>query len=83
VEHKPRYAEMCARMLQQCEAIVGGRDALAAYLGAQPEALAQWLQARTGPPRAAFERAVDLILQEHDRRIRAQEAAPKRRRGER
>jgi hypothetical protein len=46
--------------------------------------LEDWLAARSGPPRAAFERAMELILAEHDRRA-AQEAAgvPKRRRTDR
>ncbi|HVL34967.1 MAG TPA: hypothetical protein VM489_04775 [Burkholderiales bacterium] len=83
MEQKPRYAEMCARILQQCEAIVGGRAALARHLGSDETALSQWLAGRAGPPRPMFEKAVELILQEHDRRIQAQEAAPRRRRSDR
>jgi hypothetical protein len=46
--------------------------------------LEEWLAARSGPPRAAFERAMEIILAEHDRRA-AQESAgvPKRRRSDR
>jgi len=46
------------------------------------EDLGAWLAARSGPPRAVFERAMELILEEHDRRIRDQEAAPRRRRSD-
>ena len=75
---------MCARILQQCEQLQGGREQLAAFLGAKRSELEEWLDARSGPPRAVFERAMELILAEHDRRA-AREAAgvPKRRRSDR
>jgi hypothetical protein len=75
---------MCARILQQCEFLKGGRQPLAAFLGVQPRELEEWLAGRDGPPRAVFERAMELILAEHDRRS-AQAAAgvPKRRRTDR
>ena len=75
---------MCARILQQCEQLQGGGDKLAAFLGVKRAELDDWLAARSGPPRAVFERAMELILAEHDRRA-AQEAAgvPKRRRTDR
>ena len=75
---------MCARILQQCEYLHGGRDPLARYLGVSPRELEEWLAGREGPPRAVFERAMELILAEHDRRT-AQAAAgvPKRRRTDR
>lgn len=75
---------MCARILQQCEFLQGGRERLAAYLQVSKKDLDDWIAARSGPPRSAFERAMELILAEHDRRA-AQEAAgvPKRRRTDR
>jgi len=75
---------MCARILHQCEYLQGGRAPLAAFLGVRPAELEDWLAARSGPPREVFERAMELILAEHDRRS-AQEAAgvPKRRRTDR
>jgi len=81
--HQPRWAEMCARILQQCEHLQGGRDRLARFLGVQAAELDEWLAARSGPPRAVFERAMELILAEHDRRT-AREAAgvPRRRRSD-
>lgn len=81
---QPRWAEMCARILQQCEHLEGGRDKLARFLGVPASALDEWLAARSGPPRAVFERAMELILAEHDRRS-AREAAgvPRRRRTDR
>ena len=75
---------MCARILQQCEYLQGGRDRLAGFLQVSRKDLDDWIAARSGPPRAAFERAMEIILAEHDRRA-AQEAAggPKRRRSDR
>ena len=75
---------MCARILQQCEYLKGGRPQLAAFLGVQPREVEDWIAGRDGPPREVFERAMELILAEHDRRS-AQEAAgvPKRRRSDR
>jgi hypothetical protein len=75
---------MCARILQQCEHLQGGRDRLARFLGVPRSDLDEWLEGRTGPPRPVFERAMEIILAEHDRRA-AQEAAgvPKRRRTDR
>jgi hypothetical protein len=75
---------MCARILQQCEHLQGGRNPLASFLGVSPAQLDDWLAARSGPPRAVFERAMELILAEHDRRA-AREAAgvPRRRRTDR
>ena len=75
---------MCARILQQCEYLQGGRERLAAFLQVSRAELDEWLAARSGPPREAFERAMEIILAEHDRRA-AQEAAgvPKRRRTDR
>ncbi len=85
MEKQPRWAEMCARILQQCEALRGGREGLAAFLGVAPDDLAEWVSARSGPPRAVFEKAVDVILAEHDRRSQLEKAkgsAPRRRRSD-
>lgn len=74
---------MCARILQQCEALQGGRENLAALLGVHPHQLALWLTAKSGPPRSVFEKAMDVILAEHDRRTHLEEArvpTPRRRR---
>jgi hypothetical protein len=79
MEHKPRWAEMCARILQQCEVLRGGRSQLASFLGVQPDALADWVEGKSGPPRAVFEKAMEVILAEHDRRAAAS-PPPKRRR---
>jgi hypothetical protein len=83
MERQPRWAEMCARILQQCEALKGGREKLAAFLGVHPHDLAQWLAARAGPPRAVFEKAMEAILEELDRRTKLEEQmGPRRRRGD-
>ena len=76
---------MCARILQQCEALRGGRKGLAAFLGVPEEDLAMWVSARSGPPRAVFEKAVDVILAEHDRRAQQEKTkgpTPRRRRSD-
>jgi hypothetical protein len=54
MEHKPRWTEMCARILQQCEVLRGGRENLAAFLGVNPDELADWVEAKAGPPRSVF-----------------------------
>jgi hypothetical protein len=86
MEQQPRWAEMCARILQQCEALRGGREKLASFLGVHPTELAYWVAGRSGgPSREVFEKAVGLILEEHDRRAKAQEERgplPRRRRGD-
>ena len=71
---------MCARILQQCQALRGGRENLAAFLEVHPHDLALWVSAKSGPPRAVFEKAMELILAEHDRRAELEKAAPRRRR---
>lgn len=79
MEHKPRWAEMCARILQQCELVRGGRENLAAFLEVHPQDLALWIAAKSGPPRPVFEKAMEIILDEHDRRAPVEQAAPRRR----
>jgi len=74
---------MCARILQQCESLRGGRENLAAFLGVHPHQLALWVAAKSGPPRVIFDKAIDVILEEHYRRAQAQEqeaSPPPRRR---
>jgi hypothetical protein len=46
--------------------------------------VAIWLGGKAGPPRAVFEKAMEIILAEHDRRAALEEAGrmPRRRRGE-
>jgi DNA-binding transcriptional regulator YdaS (Cro superfamily) len=82
MEHKPRWAEMCASILKQCEVVQGGRENLAEYLGVHPTQVAVWVSGRSGPPRAVFERAMEIILAEHDRRAALDETGrtPRRRR---
>jgi hypothetical protein len=84
MEKQPRWAEMCARILQQCEALRGGRESLAAFLGVHPYDLAIWISGKSGPPRAVFEKAMELILAEHDRRasLQTEENPPRRRRSD-
>jgi hypothetical protein len=77
---QPRWAEMCARILQQCEALRGGRENLAAFLGVDPKELEPWLAAQAGPPRTVFEKAMEIILEEHDRRQRVEATGTPRRR---
>jgi predicted urease superfamily metal-dependent hydrolase len=82
MEQQPRWAEMCARILQQCESIRGGRENLAAFLGVHPTEVAYWVAAKSGgPSREVFEKAVGIILEEHDRRAQAvQKSGPPPRR---
>jgi hypothetical protein len=86
MEQQPRWAEMCARILQQCESIRGGRESLAEFLGVHPTEVAYWVAGKSGgPSREVFERAVGLILEEHDRRAQLLERTgqvPKRRKSD-
>ena len=70
---------MCARILQQCVALRGGRENLAEFLGVHPTALSPWLTGKSGPPRSIFEKAMEIILAEHDRRTEIEQHAPRRR----
>lgn len=74
MEHKPRWAEMCARILQQCEVVQGGRESLARHLDVHPHQLALWVAGKGGPPREVFEKAMEIILAEHERRALAEQA---------
>ena len=84
MEHKPRWAEMCASILRQCEMVRGSREKLAEFLGVHPSQVAIWMSGKSGPPRAVFDKAMEIILAEHDRRSALEEAGrtPRRRRGE-
>jgi hypothetical protein len=84
MEQKPRWAEMCAQILKQCEAVRGSRENLAEFLGVHPSQVAIWLSGRSGPPRAVFEKAMEIILAEHDRRTALEQAGrmPRRRRSD-
>lgn len=81
MDHKPRWAEMCARILQQCEVVVGGRKKLASCLDAHPQNVALWQTGKSGPPREVFDKAIDIILAEHDRRAAMEQTGdmPRRR----
>ncbi|HWA36977.1 MAG TPA: hypothetical protein VG873_03870 [Burkholderiales bacterium] len=73
---------MCARILQQCEVILGGRERLAEHLGVHPSQVALWTGGKSGgPPREVFDKAIDVILAEHDRRaaLETSGAMPQRR----
>jgi len=47
VEH-PRWADMCARILHQCQFLRGGRENLARFLDVPEGDLEQWLAAKAG-----------------------------------
>jgi len=84
MEQKPRWAEMCAQILKQCETVRGGRESLATFLGVHPTQVAIWVSGRSGPPRAVFEKAMEIILAEHDRRETLEQSGrmPQRRRSD-
>ena len=80
MEQQPRWAEMCARILQQCQFLKGGRDNLAAHLQVPKHELTLWLTGKSGPPRSVFEKAMEIILEEHDRRAKVADSMPTGRR---
>ena len=71
---------MCAQILKQCEVVRGGREPLAQYLGVHPSQVAIWIGGRSGPPRDVFEKAMEIILAEHERRAALEQAGPTPRR---
>jgi hypothetical protein len=75
---------MCAAILKQCEVVRGGRENLAAFLEVHPHQLALWLTGKSGPPRSVFEKAMEIILAEHDRRAALENSGqtPRRRRSD-
>lgn len=75
---------MCARILQQCEVVSGGREKLASLLEVHPQDLATWIAAKSGPPRPVFDKAIDIILAEHERRAAVEQSTqvPRRRRSD-
>ena len=84
MEQKPRWAEMCAHILRQCEVVRGSRESLAQFLGVHPSHVAIWISGKSGPPRTVFEKAMEIILAEHDRRAALEQAGalPRRRRSD-
>lgn len=62
-----------------------GEAMLASIPEVHPHDLPLWLAACSGPPRPVFEKAVDIILAERERRAAAEESAsvPRRRRTDR
>ena len=58
----------------------GGREYLAAYLGVHPSQVALWIGGKSGPPRSVFEKALEIILAEHDRRAALEQGGPTPRR---
>ena len=76
------YVEEVSRGPRSIEMVGTGT---AAFLGVTPDDLTEWVSARSGPPRAVFEKAVDVILAEHDRRALVEKekgAVPRRRRSD-
>jgi hypothetical protein len=75
---------MCAAILKQCEVVRGGRENLAAFLEVHPHQLALWLTGKSGPRRSVFEKAMEIILAEHDRRAALENSGqtPRRRRSD-
>jgi CheY-like chemotaxis protein len=57
--------KISARLLKRVEAIKGGREQLAQYLGVHPHDLAQWIAAESFPPRVVFEKVVEIVLEAH------------------
>jgi CheY-like chemotaxis protein len=58
-----------ARLLKRVEAIKGGREQLAQCLAANPPDVAQWIAAKSFPSRAVFEKLVEIILEEHEKKF--------------
>lgn len=54
---KPVYQ----RSVEMAAEILGGRDAVARYLGVNPNDVLSWLEGRTEPAISLFLRLVDLI----------------------
>jgi CheY-like chemotaxis protein len=61
-------AQTSARLIKRAVLLTGGRAALAATLGVRESDLEIWIDAKTFPPQAVFEKVLTVILDAADRR---------------
>lgn len=55
-------AQTSARLFRRAQAIKGGREALAQFLGVHPQDLARWTAGKAFPPQEIFDRVLEIIL---------------------
>lgn len=63
--------KVSARLLRHALTIAGGREKLADWLGVGHSELARWMAAQVFPSHAAFEKVLELVLDEHEIRLSA------------
>ena len=69
-------AQTAARLIKRAVALTGGRAALAVSLGVRVSDLDIWIDARTFPPQAVFEKILEVILDAADGRPAAAPGRP-------
>jgi CheY-like chemotaxis protein len=65
----PIDPKISARLLKRVEAIKGGREQLADYLGAHPHDVARWIAATSFPPQVVFEKVLEIVLEAHEKKF--------------
>ena len=65
------HATAC-RVLRAAQEIAGGPEQLADQLSIHPRELAHWLGTKTPPPWDVFDRALEMVLNDYERRGRRQ-----------
>ena len=74
-------AQTAARLIRRAVALTGGTAALAASLGVRVSDLDIWIDARTFPPQAVFEKILEIILDAADGRSAVPSGEPGASRG--
>lgn len=65
-----------SRALQRAAELLGGRQALCAYLQVPAAELHRWIESADAPPAGIFLRVVDLIVEESAAREAGEDARP-------
>lgn len=61
--------QISARLIRAGELVSGGRDALAARLGADPVDYSRWMSGAVFPPRGVFESLLEIVLDAQEKRV--------------
>ena len=68
MSHEDPDPKVSARLFKRALAIEGDAQRLARFLDVAPSELAQWIDAKSFPPEAVFEKLLEIILDAQDRK---------------